>query len=181
MASGAVLTFDHETEAAIRGLWQTMEDAGLPSKMMHLNYPPHLTVITGEDTDVDGLEHVLREAAAGLAPVEVSFHSLGVFNSADGVIYLAPVVTAPLLELHAALWEVFVPFVREPSGLYSPGSWVPHVTLNVEVPADQVGDVMEVLLRAGLPRSGVLNTLFVADFDHEKPDFQEMLKLRLGG
>lgn len=181
MASGAVLTFDHETDTAVRRLWQTMEDAGLPSKMMHFNYPPHLTVITCEDTDVDALDGPLKDIIASIAPVEVSFHSLGVFNSPDGVIYLAPVVTRPLLDLHAALWNIIIPYVREPNWLYSPGFWVPHVTLNVEVPPHQIGAAMDVLMRVGLPRSGVLDTIFIADFDDEKPDFQEMLKFRLVG
>jgi hypothetical protein len=181
MASGAAFNFDSDTDAAIRGLWQLQEDAGVPSRMLSLNYPPHMTIITCEDTDVARLAEPLREFLLRVPPMTVNFHSLGVFNTVDGVIYLSPVVTSAMLDLHASLWRLMEPYVHETNLLYSPGMWVPHVTLNVEVPEEKIGLAMDVLHRANLPRVATIQTLFIADFDGEKPDFKELFKLRFGG
>ncbi len=35
MPCAVTLSFDQETDAAIRGIWQAIEDAGLPSTMLN--------------------------------------------------------------------------------------------------------------------------------------------------
>jgi 2'-5' RNA ligase len=180
MPCGAALYFDAETDGAIRGLWQLIEDAGLHSGMLKQNFPPHLTILTCEDSDVDGMRESLQAYIRIHPPVPVHFHSLGVFNTEDGVIYMAPVIDRPLLDFHAELWDLLDPYIEGANPLYRPGAWVPHVTMDIDVPREQVGAVIDRLLRSGLPRQGMLNALFIADFGLDSPRFQELFKERLG-
>lgn len=180
MECGAALYFDNETDAAIRGLWQVIEDAGLYSGMLRLNFPPHLTILTCEDQDLPGLRLALREFLAAQPPIQVHFHSLGVFNTLDGIIYLAPTPSLVLLEFHSRLWKIAEPYITNPNPLYRPGAWVPHVTLNMDTPSAQTGAVINTLLAANLPRQGLLTSLFIAEFGADPQIFEELYKARLG-
>lgn len=180
MGCGAALYFDSGTDAAIRGLWQRIEDAGLPSRMLELNYPPHMSILLCEDTDLNGLSQKLPEFVAMHPPLPVSFHSLGVFAGEDGVIYLAPTVDRTLLDFHAELWKLMEPYTVHSQDYYRPGTWVPHVTLNLNVPLNQLGEVMEVLQRAEYPLHGMVKELFIADFQDYQTGFREQFKARLG-
>lgn len=181
MAGGAALLFDRKTDAAIRGLWQVIEDAGLPSAMLTLNFPPHISVLTHEDSNLPGFRSALADFIRRTPPILLEFHALSVFNTADGVIYLTPTVTRPLLDFHAALWEIIAPHTSQPNPLYRPGLWVPHVTLDLDIAPEQVAPVIAALLRAGLPRSGLIESLVLADFLPDNASLQEMDKFRLGG
>lgn len=165
MTCGAALQFDAQTDAAIRSAWQAIAAAGLPSRMPELNYPPHLSLLLCEDLDLAAVRRALPAWIASQPPLRVDFPALGIFPGEEGVIYLAPTVSHALLDFHAGLWALLEPLTRNPSPLYRPGIWVPHVTLDLELTRAQTGAVVEALNSAGcLPRRGVLESLFVADF-----------------
>src|SRR5574338_1259790 len=118
MTCGAAHYFDKETDAAIRRLWQVIEDAGLPSKMLSLSYPPHMTILVCENSDLEGMREALGEFISHQPPIEVNFHSLGVFNTSDGVIYLSPVPDQHLIAFHTALWSIMEPYSDQINPLY---------------------------------------------------------------
>lgn len=180
MPCGSALYFDDETDAAIRGLWQSIEEAGLHSGMYNLNFPPHLSLLVCEDTDMDGVRVSLPPFIALQPPIPIQFHSLGVFYGDSGVIYLAPIADRPLLELHAQLWDLIAPHTQNPSDLYRPGQWVPHVTLDLDVPPEQVGAIVDLLRKAPLPRRGLINAVFIAEFGDQSENFNELFQARLG-
>lgn len=180
MTCGAALYFDAQTDAAVRGLWRLIEEAGLPAQMQALKYPPHMTILTCENMRFEALRDQLEEFITHQPPLTVQFHSLGVFKGDEAVIYLAPVTTRPLLDFHARLWEIIAPYSANPNALYQPGSWVPHVTLDLEVPLERAGAVLDLLLRVPRPRAAVLEALFLADYNPDVPAFQELFQARLG-
>lgn len=184
MSCGAALFFDAQTDAAVRGLWQIIEDARLPSHMLKMNFPPHLSIMVCEDTNVQGLRAALPEFIRTHPPLTVSFHSLGVFGGGEGVIYLAPTVDSALLDFHAELWRILERYTLSPHDYYRPEAWVPHVTLDINVPAAQVGAIVNVLSGAVWPKKGVLQELLIAGISDGVPEkpahFDELLKLRLG-
>ncbi len=180
MACGAALYFDEETDAAVRGLWQAIEDAGLPSSMLQLSYPPHLSILTCENVDVAQARKVLPEFIANHPPLPVTFHSLGMFRGEEAIFFLAPVANRALLDFHAELWNLLTPYLVDPSPLYQPGHWVPHVTIDLNVPPEQVSAVTNWLMQASFPRQGLLKALFIGDFSEAENNFEELYKARLG-
>lgn len=180
MPCGCALYFDNETDAAIRELWRTIDESGLHSGMYKLNFPPHMSVLVCEDTDMDGMRESLPPFIALQPALPIQFHSIGVFYGEGGVIYLAPIATRPLLDLHARLWDLIAPHTQNPSDLYRPGQWVPHVTLDLDVPPEQVGAIVNLLRRTPLPRHGLINAVFIAEFGDQPENFNELFRAQLG-
>jgi hypothetical protein len=181
---GAILYFDHETEAAIRGLWQAIDDAGLPSPMLDLNFPPHLTMMVCQEMDLDGLRAALPNYIATHPPMPISFSGIGIFTGPEPVVYLSVTANRALFDLHANFWRVASPFNRGESVYYRPGMWVPHVTLSQGRQDGKTVEVLQALLRARVPQYGLLRDLVIAEFAHSPtgnpPGMTERFKSRLG-
>jgi 2'-5' RNA ligase len=162
-------------------MWQAIASAGLPSAMLGLNYPPHLSLMLCEDIDMDGVRQVLPGFIARQPPIALDFPALGFFPGEEGVIYLAPTVNRELLDFHERLWELLEPFTTRPIPLYRPGAWVPHVTLDLEVNLEQAGAAIAALNRLDhMPLHGTASTLFVADFAGERGGARELFVSGLG-
>ncbi len=164
MNLGAAFIFDAETENALREIWQSIADAGLPSFMLAVDYPPHMTIFSAEATDVPGMRQAFQELAATQPPLPVSFLSLAHFLDESGsVAYLAPIVNRPLLDLHAAIWRAADPITKGRPAYYAPGVWVPHVTVAYNTDPDRVGPVAAVLARAR-PLTGTISGILFGTF-----------------
>lgn len=160
MPCGAILTFDQQTDAWLRGMWQAIEDAGLPSVFLEQNYPPHVTLLACEDLDLEGLlEHDLDGYLASHPPLNIDFHGFGIFTGSPPVIYLGVTRSPALSALHAAFWEAVESYATQPHPLYRPEAWVPHVTLDLAADPAQAGAVLQALLETPRPVHGQLRYL----------------------
>lgn len=125
------LVLDDRSDQAVRGLWQALVAAELPSLGHSGTNDPHVTLAAGESVPMPvGLDHplpdALRVAGVLLFPAGPGRHVLG----------LGVVVDEPLARFHRAV-HLAAPGSLEPS---SPGRWAPHVTLarrirDVDLPA----------------------------------------------
>ncbi len=176
MNFGAAFVFDLPTETALRNIWQSIADAGLPSFMLSIDYPPHLTIFQAEEVDDAGLRAALMNLAAITPPLRLSFPSVAHFLNGGSVAYLAPIVNRPLLDLHAAVWDMATPFTRGRPDYYAPGVWVPHATLAYNTPPDQVGAVAAVLASAK-PLDGMISAILVGTFNVDGGSRHERIEL----
>jgi 2'-5' RNA ligase len=176
MKIGAAFIFDSETEATVRGVWQSIADAGLPSFMLGLDYPPHMTIFAAEEVDPAGLRLALHDLAAHTHPLEVSFLSLAHFLDGGAVAYLSPVVNHALLDLHQAAWDAATPYTCDRPEYYAPGVWVPHVTVAFNTPPEQVGPVAAVLARAR-PLKGTICAILLGVFNIDGGSQYERIEL----
>ena len=179
-ACGAIVTFDAQTEDALRGLWQAISDAGLPSNMIGMEYPPHMTLLACENFDVEGLRPHLPQFLGEYPPMPVTFSGLGVFDALIPVVYLPVAMSGSLQDFHRAFWRLAEPFVEGANHYYRPDAWFPHVTLNREMPIEQAGAVVDALLRAERPAQGLLVNLVIAAFPDPKSGLVELFKASLG-
>lgn len=164
MNFGAAFVFDPQTENAMRRLWQSIADAGLPSFMLSIDYPPHLTIFLAEEVLETDLRAMLLNLAAITPPLEISFPAVACFLGGGGVAYMAPTVNQPLLDLHRTIWEVSAPFTRGRPVYYAPGAWHPHATLAYNTPPELVGAVAAVLAAAP-PLNGLISGILVGTFN----------------
>lgn len=167
MTFGAAFLLDPQTEAALRAGWQSVAGAGLSSFMSGLDYPPHMTLFLSERMDRPALREAFQALAGKTQPFPTTFAALGVFPGESGVVFLSPIVNQALLDLHAAFWRAAETHVQEIPAYYSPGQWVPHITLAFAIPPAQLGAVTGVLARAPLPQHGQITGILFGDFKLE--------------
>lgn len=127
MVQALDLTFDQPTDARVRGEWEALRAAGLPSLARHTGVTnrPHLTL--------DSRTRIAPEAEAALAevagrlPLDVRVGTLLLFHAKQRwVLARHVVVDRALLELHEHVASVLGP---GGSPLTEPRRWVPHLTL----------------------------------------------------
>jgi len=87
------------------------------------------------------------------------------------VLFLAPVVTAGLLEIHARLHKSMGEAIEGSWVYYFPNGWVPHCTLSIRLSAKKLAKGMELIRKSGLGIQGQYNRLALVETHpvHIKP------------
>jgi 2'-5' RNA ligase len=145
MVHSIELIFDHDTEAAIRHIWEALAGAGIPSQAPASR--PHVTLAVAEriDPEVDGL---LRAVAQRL-PLGAAVGAPVLFGRANVVFARLIVSTNALLDLHAEVHRLCDPHLDPaPMANSLPGQWTAHVTLARRVGGPQLGRALRI---AGRP------------------------------
>ncbi|WP_424447730.1 2'-5' RNA ligase family protein [Microbacterium arborescens] len=139
------LLADGETEAAMRGDWQRLIEADLPSAGRHPSESnrPHVTVAVRDELAEDAAD---RLAMLGeVLPVACRVGGVVVFPARDRFVLARPViVTADLLHFHARTVGVLGP-PPEDYAVTAIDRWTPHITLARRMTAEQVGRALEVV------------------------------------
>ena len=148
------LLFDPDTEAAIRGHWQRLQDAGIPCALADLGASPHVSLGVYDRPLPERWLEPARAWFEARAPVSLTFSSVGTFPGGEGVVFLAPVVTDALLDLHTAYHAAFDEWRSDVRPYYLPGAWVPHCTMGIFLPPEQVTAAMALLQDDTLPIVG---------------------------
>ena len=162
MAVAFALLFDAALEArladATRSLYGTFGGMDLLGRKIR----PHITLGIFDEVDRDAALPVVAQHMT-CSPIRVQIASAGSFGGPAGVVFLAPVVTPRLLDLHARVHAALGPHVSGAWPHYVPRAWVPHVTLAHDVALDQVGQAMGAARELPLPLAGTAQELWVLD------------------
>ncbi len=126
--NGIASLLDDPASACVRHLWQELEvRCGLVG--VKLTPFPHLTWQVTEDYDLPRLEFALRTLAGQVKPFSIHTSGLGLFTGENPIIYVSIVKDEALMCFHSLLWERMAGIAFHPALYYSPGQWVPHITL----------------------------------------------------
>ena len=149
----AELYFDPSTEERIRGVWKTLDEAGISDSMPKGGYRPHVSLGVCDHLETNSLAQELTTFAAGVTPFRLSFPNIGIFSTSEGVVYLGATVTAQLLNIHTAFHKIFKKHAKEQREYYTVGRWVPHCTLAFGLSEDQIAEAVTVCRQMDLPVS----------------------------
>ena len=171
------LFFDDASERAVRRTWDGLGAAlGKPS-LSELGARPHVSLAVYDDSlETNGFPERLLDFARSVAPFEFKLSSVGTFPGSEGVVFLAPVVTLRLLEVHARFHEVFSKHDHAGMGYYLPGNWVPHCTVAIDLPAAEVREAVGYCREAFRPISGRFQEIGLVEFRPVK----ELCTFKLG-
>ena len=125
---------------------------------------PHISLAIAEFLDVEPVIPLLREIATAHAPIQFAMTSMGFFPGAKRVIFLAPVVTPALLDLHRAVDERFARHATRIDGNYRPPKWVPHCTLAMGLTSEQVRPAIDGFASQAMPLEGRFEQLELVEF-----------------
>jgi len=159
MAFAVELHLGPETETAVYDTWQALAALGIDRSMLDSGARPHVTLAISDHVDQRGLEDATAAFAATLQPVRLTLSSVGLFPTAENVLFYGVSVTHALLELHDAYSRVFAAHARQPYAYYRPGTWVPHCTLAMGLMPDQLTGALAVVRRNSLPLYGMAHEL----------------------
>lgn len=138
------LLLDDATDAAVRGEWQRLADAGLPSQALHTGSTnaPHVTLAVARaiPEPVEGSVAMVADAL----PLPVELGALVVFGSRRPALARLVIARAPLLGLHERTAAAMQDCPGVPQYLV-PGRWTPHVTLARGLSPAQVATALETL------------------------------------
>ena len=159
------LFYDEASERAVRDIWDGLGTAlGQPS-LSELGARPHVSLaVYGDGLDTNGFPERLLEFARSIDSFDFTLSSLGTFPGQEGVVFLAPVVTRRLLEVHAQFHEVFSNHDDAGMGYYLPGNWVPHCTVAINLPAAEVIEAVAYGREAFQPISGRFQEIGLIEF-----------------
>jgi 2'-5' RNA ligase len=145
MVHSIELVFDHDTEAAVRRIWDDLATAGIPSQAPAAR--PHVTLAVAEHIvpDVDALLGTVVEKL----PLDCALGAALLFGRSNGVLARLVVPTAELLAVHAHTHRLCRPhLLPKPAPNSLPDRWTPHVTLARRVGGGQLGRALRI---AGRP------------------------------
>ena len=107
-----------------------------------LGFQPHISLAGYPSLDIDALLPLLSSFAAQTPPLTVKLAAVGVFPTAAGVVYLAPVVTHQLLELHQRFHQRAEAAGQVSDTYYRVGNWIPHCTMAHDLTPEGVLDAV---------------------------------------
>ncbi len=138
MAFGIELFFDLPTEKFLRKLGRRLEDKGVPSLFSISGGEPHVALAVFEKGNLPAIKESIKKLAARFSPFELRLSSAGSFPGREGVLFLAPVVTFSLLEIHRRVHEFLGKSAAGSRDYYKPSWWVPHCTLGLKLSPAQL-------------------------------------------
>jgi 2'-5' RNA ligase len=158
------LNFDPVTTAKIRDLWIQLADADISSFMLDVHAEPHISLAVFDDIDLVSAGEMVADFASWCPPISIKLGAVGSFPTAEGVVYLAPIVTAQLLEVHGHFHTRLTECGLLQRAYYKPDNWIPHCTVAAELKPHEVGPAVDLCRAANLFDAGTLNSVAVIEF-----------------
>lgn len=113
---------------------------------------PHMSLAIYDDLDLERIPADLCLFAAGLSAFDLRIGSIGLFPAElPGVVFLAPVVSHALLDLHRRYHDLLTRYQPTCWHYYRPGNWVPHITIAMDIPARTLPDVIRTCIDQWTP------------------------------
>lgn len=164
MSVAIPLYFDLATEAAVVAIWKELAESGVAPYMYNSGIRPHITLSIYRDLPRESCFPILSRLAAEQAPLPVTFSHLGIFTHPDPVVFLAPTITPALSALHQRVDGLLDSAGDLPAPYYLPGNWVPHCTLAVEMPPENIPAAVAIIQKYALPLTGTLTHVCMLEF-----------------
>lgn len=109
-------------------IWSVLEER-FACKSDYVKPEPHFTWQYADSYDLCALS-VLESLSAKIAPFEVETDIVSSFSDDNSVLFVRILPSKRLEDTHRQIWNTLQPFGNNPSLLYQPESWVPHITLS---------------------------------------------------
>jgi 2'-5' RNA ligase len=159
--------FDDDADAAVRRLWQRLDEAGVPSlatrgSTRQRRHRPHVTFAMAGSIPRRTVA-ALRTDLRLLSLPSLWLYTLGTFPTRENVLWLGAIADTELLAVHSAVHDALAGAVRQPSAYFLPGSWVPHCTLAQDLSGEQLAAGLAALhpvapVRAKVIEVGITDT-----------------------
>jgi hypothetical protein len=150
LALALEMGLDPVADRAIRDLWSRLEQLGVPSLAGHVpGIRPHLSLAVTDDAD--GLRQHAPSLALRGVETGIEMAAVSLFPADQPLLVLAVAPASELVALHARVSAALSAAGVDVWPHYRPGTWLPHCTLSMGVPADVLADALAACLASPLP------------------------------
>lgn len=159
MGYAIVLYLDPAVEDGVRGVWEALAAAGVDSSMADGPIRPHITLAVSDHIEMAGLKEATARFTASRPPFRLTLSHIGLFPTAEGVLFYGVTLTHTLLEVHGEFSRIFARYARQPYAYYRAGAWVPHCTLATGLSPNHFGEAIAIARRPALPLYGSVHQM----------------------
>lgn len=164
MGYAVELYFDPQTQNSIWDLRYALTEQGILSTIGELGDKPHVSLAVFSDVDCDRLILLTKEFARELQPFNLQLSAISTFPTDENTLFLSPVPTQQLLRFHQEFHRRLAESRLTASSYYLPGNWVPHCTIEMNIPDAQFPKAVEVCKKAFKPLLGQFREIGVIEF-----------------
>lgn len=132
MQYAVILVLDEKSISKISSIAKLISKDNLSDYMFDF-IQPHISLGIFKDITPDEIEEKLKTFCKGLNEMKLILSGIGLFPTNENVIFLAPVMTKELLNVHSRFSEIFCDVKPSMNEHYFPDNWVPHCTLALNV------------------------------------------------
>ena len=161
---GILAYFDAECEARVNDLTLALNNQGINSSIYSFNLRPHISLSSFETNRLPELVTALQQFASQEPALPLKLDAIGTFQTQENVLFLSPVVTVELLELHRRAHRLAEQFGENLNAYYQPGLWVPHLTLAMTITDLQLAQSLEIIRGTAVFAPCTLNALALLQF-----------------
>jgi len=158
------LYLDEEAESRVLAFRDMIYRDGVKPVQGLMNDKPHVSLAVFPKVDGGNLLDVTAEFAATLTRFNFRLGAVGTFPTSDNVLFLYPVPSPRLLEVHAELHARLFYAGMESSSYYRPGNWVPHLTLEFNIAREELCQSVGIFKENFTPITGEFTQLGVVRF-----------------
>jgi 2'-5' RNA ligase len=126
---GIVSNLEGKPYRDVKKLW-TLFERKYNSRAIQAYSHPHFTYQIARTSDVKGLKSEFRKLAPQIGPFQIEVDGARHFRK--DVIYLKVRKTRELIRIHRLVHRFLESRCRDLLELYTPKSWIPHITLAME-------------------------------------------------
>ena len=128
MAFSIELHFDEKSNSIIRSMWKKLSEANISDYMDKYGVFPHISLAVFDDIDIQSVEKLIEKVIKNESTFTLKMSSLGIFPSNQNILFLSPVPSERLINLHTKL-HFAIKDIESNWDYYLPNQWVPHCTL----------------------------------------------------
>jgi 2'-5' RNA ligase len=137
MRIAITLSFDPQTAASIRLIWQQLAQQNIAVPGVTSGYHPHITFAVYDTDDIEFYHQKLLPFVTSLRSFPIRLDVLGIFPE-RGILFLAPRMSRALMNMHQAAVDAFG---DNPIAAHLlPDRWTPHCTLAIPASPQQMTD-----------------------------------------
>ncbi|WP_456274566.1 2'-5' RNA ligase family protein [Bacillus sp. AK031] len=178
---GVIGLFDEHTGNKIRTIWEELKEQSISFYAEEVvDRKPHITLASYKEMNEAEFSKKMAEIYKAQSCVDISFPSLGSFLN-SGALYLAPLVTNELLDLHKRHHEQFACINHYAQTLYSPNQWIPHCTLANRLTQEKLSQAFIHCLKREQPIAGKITEVALIRVEGNKAPVISSVKLKPTG
>ena len=163
MGYAVELYLDAEAQAKVHNLRAQLRAEGIEDLLDAMDETPHISLAVIPDVEDENILNAVAEFAAEQPPIAVTLEAIGSFVGPQNVLFAVPIPSVALLNAHSSLhgqlqaYCDYLPY-------YLPGRWVPHCSLAMNLPSEQMGAAFTLLREIFTPISSDLGHIGVIQF-----------------